>query len=249
MLCPYCGTDCPENARFCLNCGAALVRPAPQPEPEPARSEGFAAPKRFGSHRVPILIMAVLCVIGLSLFYALPGSQPAPEDPATGTTLPESETPWFTMDNGTLYFHEEYYDGPGKLTIPETVNGQTVTTLGRNCFLHADTITTVILPGTLERIEYCAFSGCRNLRGIFLPEGITEIGSDVFVDCTALEAICIPSTVENIGSRAFKGCYALKYILYSGTHEEWVSLYQDLISPKTQVYCTDGTFPHHQDLP
>ncbi len=244
MYCPYCSCDCPDSAGFCPNCGAPLAHAPSQPEPVPLRQQTPPQTKPFGTHRVPILIMAALFVIGLTLFYALPGSQPDRTDPGMNIVQPNSETPWFSIEDGVLSFHEEFYDGPPELTVPETVDGQTVTALGSYCFLYVDGITTVILPDTLERIEYCAFSGCRDLRGIFLPEGIREIGSDSFQDCASLEAICIPSTVESIGSQTFQDCLSLKYILYNGAFEDWAALYQELIHPKTQVYCTDGIYPH-----
>ena len=34
----------------------------------------------------------------------------------------------------------------------------------------------VALPSTLKKIEYSAFSGCRNLRDVLLPEGFETIG-------------------------------------------------------------------------
>lgn len=191
---------------------------------------------RQGSHWVPILIMAVLCVFGLTLFFALPYGT------AAQSPVHSSETPWFYNDGGTLYFYEDFYTGPAELTVPDTVDGQPVTALGDYCFAYSSRITTVILPDSIQTIGECAFLECTALRGIYLPEGMTDIGAEAFSYCSALEAICIPSTVKNIGTDAFYGCLKLKYILYNGIHSHWLDLYEDIIGTRTQVYCTDGTF-------
>lgn len=199
-------------------------------------------PARKGSHWVPIVIMAVLCVFGLSLFLALPFD--TPDRPAVS----DSETPWFYNIDGTLYFQPELYHGPEELTVPDTVDGLPVTNLAPYCFADC-AFTTVILPDSLHSISEGAFSNCSSMRGIFLPEGLTYIGTDAFYRCTVLEAICIPSTVETIESGAFDGCFKLSFILYNGIHSHWLDLYGDMIGKKTQVYCTDGTFVQRKSFP
>ena len=195
-------------------------------------------PAKKGTHWIPIVIMAVLCVFGLALFLALPF------DTADAPMVSDSETPWFYNDNGTLYFYEEYYHGPEELTVPDMVDGRPVTALAPYCFAGCD-FTTVILPDTLERIGNNAFDGCTSMRGIFLPEGLTSIGAEAFYCCSELEAICIPSTTKVIETDAFYGCLKLQHIFYNGIHSHWLDLYEDMIGARTQVYCTDGTFGQH----
>lgn len=192
---------------------------------------------RQGSHWVPIVIMAVLCVFGLTLFFALPYHNTAAQSP-----VQSSDTPWFYNDGGTLYFFEEFYTGPSEVTIPDTVDGQPVTALGEYCFAYSSRITTVILPDTVVTIGEGAFLECTALRGIYLPEGLIHIGAEAFYYCSALEAICIPSTVKAIETDAFYGCLKLQHIFYNGIHSHWLDLYEDMIGARTRVYCTDGTF-------
>ena len=82
MYCPNCGETIPENALFCIHCGNAL--PLPQPEitagpvyAPPAEPENEPAPPPvYGTHRAPILFMAVLVVLGLVLFLLTSGVVP-----------------------------------------------------------------------------------------------------------------------------------------------------------------------------
>lgn len=217
MICPNCQNNCREGDQFCFRCGAALAAPP--------------APKK-GRHIVPIAILMVLSILGIVLFFAVP----------MGDT--QSETPWFQIDDGILFFDQSLYTGGSELTVPEVVNGQTVTAIGPQAFANCTDLTTVILPDTVTSIGHAAFSGCTAMRGIFLPEGVTRIEEQAFADCVRLEAITIPATVEAIGSGAFDGCEKLIYILFLGEYSRWETLYSDHINLKTHVYCTDGAYLH-----
>lgn len=216
MTCHNCQTVCGENDRFCYRCGARL-------------NESTA---KKGTHRIPVLILITLSVIGIALFYMIP----------MGSSDPE--TPWFTIDNGTLFFDESLYTGSSELTVPEVVNGQTVLHIGERCFEGSTYLTTVILPDTVQSIGNGAFSNCVALRGIYLPEGLTHIGNEAFLYCTKLEAISIPSTTESIGRAAFEGCDKLFYIFFNAEFHRWEALYSGHISLYTHVYCTDGSHLH-----
>lgn len=227
------------------------VDPIPEAMPQPSLEHVHipASPPpspRRGTHWIPLTIMAVMVILGLVLFFALPYES---DGTAAYYADGESDTPWFENIDGTLRFYDYLYTGPAEVTVPDTVDGLPVTSIGPFCFSDCEWITTVILPDTVEEIGFYAFGGCTSLRGIYLPEGLTYIGSEAFYDCAALEAVCIPSTVESIESGAFDGCENLNYILYSGIHSHWMELYQDYISRKTQVYCTDGTFLHRGFTP
>ena len=70
----------------------------------------------------------------------------------------------------------------GSLTVPETLNGIPVTTIGDK-----------------------AFSQCYYLTDVTLPEGITHIGDFAFEDCTDLETLLIPASVTSMGCNPFLG--------------------------------------------
>lgn len=227
MYCPNCNNLCGDGDRFCFRCGAALTEDV---------SVTASLPKK-GSHRVPVLIMVIMAVIGTILYFATTAN---PRSPASTV----SETPWFTVHEGYVFFNEALYTGSGELTVPEEINGQMVYGIGEGCFENCTRLTTVILPETLNSIENNAFAGCTSLRGIFLPESVTVLGKNVFTGCTSLEAICIPASVRWIGANTFDDCDNLFYIIYSGTSAQWIQLYNEFINIYTGVYCQDGSFYH-----
>ncbi len=72
-----------------------------------------------------------------------------------------------------------------------------------------------VVPGTGSIGEY-AFSGCRGLVSVDLPEGIVSIGDCAFMDCCSLTAVSLPSSLTEIGENAFSLCASLPEITLTG---------------------------------
>ena len=71
-------------------------------------------------------------------------------------------------------------------------------------------LTEIIIPYGFTYIEGDAFSGCRSLTSITIPDSVTSIGySGTFQDCSSLTSITIPDSVKRIGDETFKGCSSL----------------------------------------
>lgn len=71
----------------------------------------------------------------------------------------------------------------------------------------------------VNSIGNSAFSGCRNLNSVTIPNSVTSIGNYAFYNCSSgvfgnggLTAITIPNSVTSIGSHAFDGCSHLTSI-------------------------------------
>ncbi len=91
------------------------------------------------------------------------------------------------------------YNGPGgDLTIPDTLDGHPVTSIGDEAF------------------------SCRyELTSVTIPAGVTSIGNDAFGCRYELTSVTIPAGVTSIGNDAFGCCYALKDIWFPGTQAQW----------------------------
>ena len=81
----------------------------------------------------------------------------------------------------------------GELVIPAEIEGLPVTSIGRSLWGGA-------------------FSGCKSLTSITIPEGVTGIGDWTFYYCSSLTSITIPDSVTSIGDSAFRGCSGLTAI-------------------------------------
>jgi hypothetical protein len=106
------------------------------------------------------------------------------------------------------------YIGPaGDVTIPTTIAGYTVTSIGEYAFTeYGDSITRVVVPNTVTRIEEGAFAGCTALTSIVIPDSVTWIGDYAFADCLSLTDVTIPDSVTSIGQEAFSGCDGLSKV-------------------------------------
>ena len=183
--------------------------------------------EKKGTHWVPLLILLSLSLLGLALFFIFPNT-PAPA------------ASWFTLQDGALAFDEASYPGGSEVEVPATIDGKTVSAVGRHGFSDCDAITTVVLPDTVTVIGDYAFSSCNALRALDLPESVTAIGAGAFVWCSDLEAIHIPSGVEEIGQTAFMGCDSLAFIFFDGSAEEWEALYPWSIESHPMICTPDG---------
>lgn len=72
-----------------------------------------------------------------------------------------------------------------------------------------DNLKSLMLPKSLQYIDYGAFSYCSQLTHLELNEGLEVIGSDAFAFCSQLEQVRIPESVIEIGTNPFAGCTSI----------------------------------------
>ena len=74
-------------------------------------------------------------------------------------------------------------------------------------------LTSVAFGGNaVTNIGSSAFSGCKRLTDLALPDSVTKVGSWAFSECVGLTGIEIPAAVTDIGDCAFFGCVRLSAI-------------------------------------
>ncbi|MDY4537365.1 MAG: leucine-rich repeat protein [Sodaliphilus sp.] len=69
----------------------------------------------------------------------------------------------------------------------------------------------VVREGT-EVICDGAFSGCKYLKSITIPNSVKSIGDEAFSGCTSLQSVTIPNSVTKIGDGAFSWCHSLQSV-------------------------------------
>ncbi len=98
-----------------------------------------------------------------------------------------------------------------------------------------------------KHIANSAFSGCRELTNITIPDSVTGIGSSAFSGCTGLTSITIPDSVTNIGQAAFSGCTGIENITVSEENSVYHSSGNCIVENdnKTLVIgCKNSTIPN-----
>jgi hypothetical protein len=134
------------------------------------------------------------------------------ERPAVLWNQPAQVPYKFTTTNGTVTITG--CTGPGgAVTIPATINGLPVTSIGAWAFLGCTRLTTITLGNSVTSIGEGAFEGCNSLTGIAIPDSVTSIGDSAFYSCTSLTSVTIPNSVTTIGDYAFYSCWSLTSVI------------------------------------
>ena len=97
----------------------------------------------------------------------------------------------------------------GDVSIPPTLNGVKVTSIGREAFENCPGLKSVTIPEGVKVIDWKAFRNCKELTSVTFPEGLTHIGYSVFVDCHGLKFVTLPSSLKVVGWGAFVRCVGL----------------------------------------
>ena len=100
----------------------------------------------------------------------------------------------------------EYKGSDTSVTIPDTIDGRKVTSIGFEAFLNRKSLSSVIIPDSVTNIGGRAFEECTSLTSVDIPDSVTYIGDDAFNECSSLTSVTIPDSVTTIGGSAFWGC-------------------------------------------
>lgn len=100
----------------------------------------------------------------------------------------------------------------GAITIPSTLGGCPVTSIGANAFAYCKQLTAVTIPNSVTNIGECAFIDCNKLVTADIPAGVKNIGANAFGFCYKLSSLTIPAGVKVISAYAFERCLALTSI-------------------------------------
>ena len=129
---------------------------------------------------------------------------------ATSNYVDEQGISYKTYADGTAEV-VGFTKGVTELTIPESVDGYSVTSIANYVFQYSN-IVSIVIPSSVQKIGSSAFSGCYSLKKVELNEGLLEIGAYAFEHCE-IERFVIPLSVSNVGFCAFNagGCQTWGY--------------------------------------
>ena len=114
-------------------------------------------------------------------------------------------------------------DEYGEYSIPAQIqrNGTTyaVTEIAPNAFSKCKSMTNIVLPDTIEIINHEAFEGCKNLQRINFPTSVKYIGERAFMNCKNLRHVSFSSGLRSVRKYAFSGCRLEELILPNNLEE------------------------------
>ncbi len=100
-----------------------------------------------------------------------------------------------------------------EVTIPEQIEGYPVAFISSKAFSHCKKLTNITIPDSVIKIYSYAFQYCTAMTRITIPDSVKLIDSYAFAYCDKLESVVIGNSVEEVGSYAFEKCYALTTVV------------------------------------
>ena len=111
----------------------------------------------------------------------------------------------WTTTNGEVTITDCDETAIGELIIPDTIEGNPVTSIGEAAFRDCGSLTSITIPGGVTSIGVAAFRNCSSLTSMTIPDSVTSIGDYAFNNCTSLTSITFLGTAPTVATYAFTG--------------------------------------------
>lgn len=131
----------------------------------------------------------------------------------------------FDADTGTI---QGYVGPPGVVVVPREINGVEVKIIGELAFSNLtiasvaagtqenETLTGVILPDTIKRIEDSAFLACGTMKKFECYGAVEYLGIRSFEDCTNLKEVYFYNGLKEMGIYCFNQASSLEKADFAG---------------------------------
>lgn len=104
-------------------------------------------------------------------------------------------------------------------TIPESITFNKasfpVKHIAILAFSNCKFLKSITIPNSVTEIGAIAFAGCSSLTSITIPNNVTEIRWGAFKYCSSLTSITIPNSITSINWTAFNACHSLTSIYWN----------------------------------
>ncbi len=120
-----------------------------------------------------------------------------------GWNTPSNQT--VTITNGFLTTATGNYTGQSSYPYDYTANAGAIAITGYSCSGGAVTIPSTINGLPVASIGQYAFESCSELTSITIPATVTTIGEDAFLDCTSLTGVYFYGTAPGADATVFSG--------------------------------------------
>lgn len=116
------------------------------------------------------------------------------------------------LDDGTVEI-TAYTGSATELTIPSTIAGKKVASIGDYAFSKCDSLVNITIPNGVKSIGDSTFFDCPNLKKVSISDSVKSIGEDAFFYCINLLEVKLGKSITKIGNAAFFNCTSLTNII------------------------------------
>ncbi len=125
----------------------------------------------------------------------------------------QDDSLWTTEENEDGTVTVTGYTGTSPVvSIPDIIDGKTVSAIGVSAFDYSEFLLKVIIPDTVKTISDGAFGGCENLAEVVFGGSVEVIGESAFADCSSLQSAQLPDSLQLLDVNAFAGCTSLESV-------------------------------------
>ncbi|MBD8940419.1 MAG: hypothetical protein EGR73_09000 [Lachnospiraceae bacterium] len=192
---------------------------------------------------------------------------------------------WANEDDTQAYSYVIKEDGTAEitgylgkrryLTMPDKIDGYTITSIGARAFAGNTRLRKIELPDTLTEIKEAAFEECTRLLSIEIPKQVqriekrafyacarlgtvglysngelTAIGDYAFAECGSLQRIDLPKKLESVNATAFLKDMSLVTVTVADGNTNFTSdgegLYGNVENQPTLIYYATGRSGSYQ---
>ncbi len=114
----------------------------------------------------------------------------------------------YVANNGTITL-TSYIGSDSAVTIPSTIGGVPITSIGNEAFYNCTRLTSVAIPNSVTNIGHGAFAFCGNLASVTIPDSVVNVGNYAFWNCSSLTGVMIGTNITSIGVSEFDSCASL----------------------------------------
>ena len=117
----------------------------------------------------------------------------------------------YTVSDGAATI-TKYTGSATTLSIPSTLGGYPVKTIGNSAFDYSDSVTSLTIPSSVTAIESYAFYDCDGLTSVTVPGTVATVGKYVFAQCDSLKTVTVSSGVKSLDNAVFSYCPSLSKV-------------------------------------
>ncbi|MBE6784894.1 MAG: hypothetical protein E7538_01480 [Ruminococcaceae bacterium] len=100
----------------------------------------------------------------------------------------------------------------GVLEIPSHIEGRPVTVIDKGAFSKCKLLTELVIPDTVAEIGKNAFMACAALKSVKMTDSVTRLGEGVFYQCSSLESVALTGKLTTIPKETFYMCTSLESV-------------------------------------